>query len=109
MKANRIFNNGQKAISKVNFKSQFQKSKGRENLTTMLYSSSVKKSVFSNYKVSRKDRKGEKKIPAKRRDFKIILMYFKYSNLYLKKLSYYFLGYHYSVFRSNLNQKYLIN
>jgi hypothetical protein len=49
---------GQK--SKGNFKNQFQKSKGRDNLTTMLYSSSVKKSIFSNDKVSRKDRKGEK-------------------------------------------------
>jgi hypothetical protein len=29
--------------SKGNFKNQFQKSKGRDNLTTMLYSSSVKK------------------------------------------------------------------
>ncbi len=33
----------QKSISKGNYKSQFQKSKGRDNLTTMLYSSSVKK------------------------------------------------------------------
>ena len=33
----------QKSILKVNFKKQFQKTKGRDNLTTMLYSSSVKK------------------------------------------------------------------
>ncbi len=48
MKANRIFNNGQKAKfkrqnSKVNFKNQFQKSKGRDNLTTMLYSNKAKR------------------------------------------------------------------
>ncbi len=47
MKANRIFNIWQKAKfkrqnSKVNFKNQFQKSKGRDNLTTMLYSNKVK-------------------------------------------------------------------
>ncbi len=47
MKSNRIFNIWQKAKfkrqnSKVNFKKQFQKSKGRENLTTKLYSNKVK-------------------------------------------------------------------